>query len=110
MLGTRELPSGLPGTAGFLLILDIINFFDQKKSSSASQLINDEAKNLQILLKYFIGITTSLSNVSLLFGLLSINFVFYSKDLKNYSDLIYQIISIIILILIIIYFISIKIP
>ena len=74
------------------------------------QLINDKSRNLQKLLKYFHGITTSVSNVSILFGMLSINFVLYSKSLKNCSALIYQIISIMILILIIIYSISTKIP
>ena len=51
------------------------------KSSSISQLINDKSRDLQKLLQYFTEITTSASNIVLLFGVLSINFVLYSKDL-----------------------------
>ena len=109
-MGADVLPSGLPGTAGFLDILDIISVFHHNKSGSVLQLVNDKSRNLQKLLKYFYGIATSVSNASVLFDMLSINFVLYSKSLKNCSALIYQIISIMILILIIIYSISTKIP
>ena len=44
-------------------IQDIIHPFAHDKSSSISQIINGKSRNLQKLLKYFIGKTTSVFNI-----------------------------------------------
>ena len=71
----------LAGTAGILDISDIIQHLDHDKSSSISQLIKGKLRDLQKLLKKFNRITTSASNILLLFGVNPITFVLYSGDL-----------------------------
>ena len=73
--------SGSPGTLGVIDISDIVHYFDQDKSISISQLIDGKSRGLQKILKYFNWITASTSNIFLLFGVLPINFILYSKDL-----------------------------
>ena len=70
---------GLPDILGVIDISDIIHSFDYDKSVSVSQLINGKSKDLQKPLKY--GTTNSAFNILLLFRVLPINFVLYSKDL-----------------------------
>ena len=72
---------GFPATAAILDISDTTQYFDHDKSSSISQLIKGESRDLQKLLKYFNGTTTSASDILLSFGVLLIIFVLYSKDL-----------------------------
>ena len=55
--------------------------FDHDKSSSVLQLISGLSIDLQKLLKYFNGTTTSASSILLSPNVLPINFAFYSKDL-----------------------------
>ena len=50
---TGELSSELPGTVGAIGILDIINSFDHKKSSSILQVTKGKSRNLQKLLNFF---------------------------------------------------------
>ena len=66
-------------TSGVLDISDITRFFDHVKSSSISQLIKDKLRNLQTVPKCFNGTTTSAFNQLLLFDVLPINLVLYSK-------------------------------
>ena len=54
---------------------DITQYFDHDKSSSISWLIKGKSRDLQKLLKYFNGTTTSSSNVPPLSGVFPINFV-----------------------------------
>ena len=72
---TGGLAFGLEATAVVLYISDMIHSFDYDKSSSISQLIKDKLKNLQKFIKYFNGTTTSVSNVLLSFGVLSLLFL-----------------------------------
>ena len=51
------------------------------KSSSISQIMNDKPRDIQKLMTYFNGTTTSASNTLLLFDMLRVIFVLYSKDL-----------------------------
>ena len=76
---TGGLVFGFPGIPGVIDISDLIHSFDHDKSSSISQLINSKSRDLQKLLKYLNG--TSASSILLLFGVLPIIFVLYSKDL-----------------------------
>ena len=68
-------------TAGVIDISDIIHSFDHNKSSSILQLVNGKSRDIQKLLKYLNGTTTSASIILLLLGVLPINFVLHSKDL-----------------------------
>ena len=68
-------------TAAVIDILDIMQCLDHDKSSSISQLIISKPRDLQKLLKYFNGTTTSVYNVSLSACVLSIIFVLYTKYL-----------------------------
>ena len=72
---------GSPSALNVLDISDITQFFAHLKLSSISQLINGKSRDLQKLLKYFNGATTSASNILLLFSVLPIIFVLYSKVL-----------------------------
>ena len=55
---------------------DITQYLDHDKSSSISQLIKGKSRDLQKLLKYFNGTTTSASNLPPSPGAVPINFVF----------------------------------
>ena len=66
--------------AAVIDISDIIHAFDHTKSISVSQLINSKSRYIKKLLQYFNGTTTSVSNIFLLFCLVPVNFVLYSKD------------------------------
>ena len=57
--GTVGLVFEFPANAGLIDILDIIHPFDHDNSSSVLQLIVGKLRNLQKLLKYFNGTTTS---------------------------------------------------
>ena len=94
----------------FLIFQIFTQFSVRLNSNSISYIINGKSRNLQKLLKYFNGTTTSLSNILLLFGVLPISFVLYSKDYLLFFVAIYPIISIIIFILTIIHFIPTIIP
>ena len=78
---TSGLAFWLPDILGIIDISDTIHSFDYDNQSSISQLINDKSRGLQKLLKYFNGKRTFASNILLLLGMPSINFVFYSKYL-----------------------------
>ena len=78
---TGGIAFGVPAILGVIDISDIMQSFDHDKSSYVSQLINGKSRDLQKLLKYFTGLTTSVSNKLFLFGVLPINFVLYLKDL-----------------------------
>ena len=73
---TGGLAFGFPGIPGPIDISDIIHYFEHDKSSSISQLINSKSRDLQKLLRYFNGTTTSTSNMLLSFGVLPIIFCF----------------------------------
>ena len=77
---TGGLTSGLPGTVCVIDTSDIIHYFDHDKWSSILQLIKGKSRDLQKLLKYLNGRTTSASNILLSSGVLPINFVLYWKD------------------------------
>ena len=104
------LASGHGGTLGIIDILDIIHSYDHSKFSSfISQLINSKSWNLQKLIKYSNGKTTSATNISLSSGLFPSNFVSYWK----YFLVIVLLLFILLLtpfFYMIIYFISIRIP
>ena len=70
-----------PPTSGALDMSDITHYFDHVKSSSISQIIKSKTRDLQKLLKCFNGTTTSAFNLLLLFDMLRIIFVLYSKAL-----------------------------
>ena len=72
---------GIAATAGVLDISDIIRYLEHDKLSSISQLIKGKSKDIQKLLKFFNGTTTSASNILLSFSVPSIIFILYSKDL-----------------------------
>ena len=59
---------------------NITQYLDLDKTSYISQLIKGKSRD-QKLLNYFDRTTTSASNLLSLFGVLSINFVLYSKNL-----------------------------
>ena len=59
---------------------NITQYLDLDKTSYISQLIKGKSRD-QKLLNYFDRTTTSASNLLPLFGVLSINFVLYSKNL-----------------------------
>ena len=65
----------MPATLGVNNISKVVQFFDHDKSSSISKLIEVRSRDLQKLLKYFNGTTTSVSDVLLLAGVLPIIFV-----------------------------------
>ena len=69
--------AGLTGAAGVLDVSEVLQSFDHDKS----QLNKGKLRDLQKLLKYFNGTTTSVSNVLLLADVLPIIFVLYPKDL-----------------------------
>ena len=69
------LGSGFPGILGIVDVWDVIHSFGYDKSSYISQLINGKSRDLQKLLEYFNGTTTSASNVLLSSFVLPINFV-----------------------------------
>ena len=74
---------GLGGLAAITVVLnvsDIIRLFDHYKSSSISQSVKGKSRAPKKLVKCFYGRTTSVSNVSLSAGVLSIIFPSYSKD------------------------------
>ena len=77
-LSVSGLPPGLAGTSGVLDISQITQSFNHDKSSSISQLIESKSRNLQKLLKYFNGTTTSMSNVLLPAGVLPPILLLYS--------------------------------
>ena len=79
--GTDGLALVLPAILGVIHISDVIHSFDHDRSNSISQLINDKLRNLKKLFKYFNETATSPLNIVLLFGVLPINSVIYSKDL-----------------------------
>ena len=64
-------------TSGVLDISDITQYLDHVKSSSIARLIKGKSRDSQKLVKYFNGRTTSAFNLLLLFGVLSIIFVWY---------------------------------
>ena len=71
-----------PTTLGVIDISYSIDFCDNDKSSSISELINSKSRNLQKLLKYFNKQHFWVwSNVLLSSGVLPIIFVLYLKDL-----------------------------
>ena len=76
MTGTGGLAFGFSGIPGPIDISDIIHSFEHDKSSSISQLINSKSRDLQKLLKYFNGTTTSTSHILLSFCVLPIIFCF----------------------------------
>ena len=57
---------------------DITQYLDHCQSSSILRLNKGKLRNLQKLLKYFNGTTTSVSNLLSFFGVLPINFDLYS--------------------------------
>ena len=70
------------GTALYILDISVITH-DKSwpwQISSISQLIKGKSRDLQKLLKYFDGATTSAFNLFPLFGVLSIIFALYLKD------------------------------
>ena len=70
----------LPDTAGIIDISYTMHFLDHENSSSISQLIiNGKSSDLQKLLKYFNGTTTSATNIVLSSSVLPIYLVLYSK-------------------------------
>ena len=70
-VATSYLTGSVFGTALDVLdVSDITQYLDHDKSSSISQLINGKSRDLQKLLKYFNGTTTSVSNVLLSFAVL----------------------------------------
>ena len=75
-----ELAVQLVETSALLNISDITQSSDHLKSSSISQFFKDKSIDLQKLLKYFNGTTTSLSNTSLLAGVIPNTFFLFSKD------------------------------
>ena len=79
--GTGGVALGLPAIADFIDLSNNTQDFDHVRSSSMLQLINGKSRNLQKLLKYFNGKTTSASDILSLFGVLPISFVLYLKDL-----------------------------
>ena len=81
MAETGGLSSESPTTLGVIDISDIIHSFDHNKSIFISKLINGKSRNLQKLLKYLNGTTTSAFNALLSFGMLPSDFFLYSKDL-----------------------------
>ena len=62
-------------------ISDITQSSDHAKSSSISQLIKGQSRDLQKLFKYFNGATTFAFNTPLLAAVLPVIFVLHSKDL-----------------------------
>ena len=78
---TGGLALELAVTAGALDISDITQYLDHDKSSSISQLINGKLTDLQKLLKYFNGKTTSAFNQFSLSGVLPIIYISHPKDL-----------------------------
>ena len=76
---TGRLPTGL----NVLDMSDITQVFGHFNSSFTSQfqLLNRKSRDLQKLLKYSSGTTTSASSTLLLFGVLPIMVVLHSKDL-----------------------------
>ena len=64
-------------TAAVLDVSDIIQFFVHLKSSSTPLLIKGKSIDLQMLLKYLNGTTTSASNLPLPAGALPVIFVLY---------------------------------
>ena len=70
-----------PATAVVLDISDTRQYLDHDKSSSVLQVIKGKLKDLQKLLKYFNGTTTSVFNVLLSPAVLATISVLYSKDL-----------------------------
>ena len=99
-----------PPTSDVLHISDIMQFFDHFKSSSILQLIKSKSRNLQKLLKYFNGTSTSASIIVLSAGVLPINFALCSNFTCYCFVVIYLIINNIIFISSIIHFIPITIP
>ena len=95
--GTGKEVFGLPGTAGVIDISYIMHSFNYDKSSVISQLLNGESRDLQKLLKYFNGTTTSASNIFLSSGVLPITFVLYSKDLLVIVFFFYAVIAVLFL-------------
>ena len=105
------LASGHGGTLGIIDILDIIHSYDHSKFSSfISQLINSKSWNLQKLIKYSDGKTTSAANISLSSGVLPINFVSYLKYFLVIVLLLFILLLTPFFLYMIIYFISIRIP
>ena len=78
---TSGLASRLSCIPGIIDISDITHPFEHDKSKSISQWINGKSRNLQKLLKYCNGTTTSVSNVLLSYDVFPIIFLLYSKDL-----------------------------
>ena len=74
---------GFPATAAVFDISDTTQYLEHDKSSSVSQLSKGKSRDLQKLLKYFHGTTTSASNILLSVGVLPIIFVLYSKGLLD---------------------------
>ena len=72
----------MAGTTAALEISDIRQFLVHLNSSSITQLIKGKSSDLQKLLKYFDGTTTSASNLLLSGGVLPVSFALYSKDLR----------------------------
>ena len=69
----------LAGNAGVVDILDVMKFPDHEKPSSISELSKGKSRDIQKLLKYFNGTTSSVSNILLSFAVLHIMFGLYSK-------------------------------
>ena len=68
----------------FLIFISVITqFFDHVKSSSILELFEGKSRDLQKLVKYFNGTTTSAFILLLLYCVLPTNFVLYSKDLHH---------------------------
>ena len=82
IIGLGGLAFALAGTSGVLYISDTMHSFDHGKSSSVSQLINDKSRNSKNSSNTLTGqqLLCLLFNLLLSLGVLSINFVLYSKD------------------------------
>ena len=78
---------GSPTALNVFDISDITQFFVNLKPSPISQLIHGKSRNLQKLLKYFNGTTTSASNILSLFGVFPIIYIRYLKNLLSLSSI-----------------------
>ena len=81
LAGVGRTAPGFAVTAAVLDIWDILKFFDHDKCSIYLQLIEDNSKDLQNLLKYFNGTATFVSNVLLSACVLPVIFILNSNYL-----------------------------
>ena len=73
--------TGLSSPTSAVLDSEVTQLFDHYKSSSISPLVKGKSRDLQKLLIYFNGTTTSVSNLYAISGIFLVVFVFYSKEL-----------------------------